>query len=388
MESPEIVPPHSATRTPNSARPGLLLLFIVGVLIAHHLTPTTTTYQPLHVLYQRILYIPIVLSAFWYGWRGGLLAAVVTSAGYLPHILHDWGGDFFTRNLNQTLEIVMYIVVGSLTGYLVDRLKRHEAQLSQANIQLASQARQITEAMETLTRKTREVFEAEEQLRRSDRLAALGQLAAGLAHEIRNPLASIGGVAEILTDPATLPEEREKFCQVLNEETERLDRVLANFLHYARSKRNEEEGSSDLGKTLAKVISLLDKETRSKGIAIEVRLPPQLAEIPLEESLLQQLLLNILLNSIQAMSIGGKIIVEAISSEKNKLLSIAITDTGSGLPKEVAEHAFDPFFTTKPHGTGLGLSIVHKILDDHNGSIRIDETYTTGARFIITIPCA
>lgn len=381
-------PPQTAATLRRTARPATLALFIAAVLVAHYTTPTTDHHDVFHVLYQRILYVPIVLAAFWYGWKGGLTTAVVIGVGYVPHIMHDWGGHFFTTNLNQTLEIVMYVVVGGLTGTLVDRLKRHEKELSEANLKLSEQSRQLRQTLDTLTEKTRQVFEIEEQLRRSDRLAVLGQLSAGLAHEIRNPLGSIRGAAEILSDRDVSVEQRENFCRILIEETERLDRVLGDFLSYTRSKRQQEEGpaSGDLKAALGKSLDLLSEETAARKIATTVSLPDEPVQIAIEEPLLQQVFLNILLNSVQAMPHGGRLDIAAERDAKKGAVLLSMSDTGPGIPAESAEHIFDPFFTTKPQGSGLGLSIVEKILDNHHARIRVDPAYRAGARFVMTLP--
>jgi signal transduction histidine kinase len=372
------------------AKPTGLLLFIVAVFIAHFSTPTTGHHDVFHVLYQRILYVPIVLAAFWYGWKGGLATALLIGMGYFYHIMHDWGGHFFTTNLNQTLEIVIYFVVGGLTGYLVDTLKRREESLSEANRKLSEQSRQLRQALDTLTEKTREVFDIEEQLRRSDRLAVLGQLSAGLAHEIRNPLGSIRGAAEILSDRDVSVEQRESFCRVLIEETERLDRVLGDFLSYTRSKRQQEEGPTtcDLKSALGKSLDLLSKEATARQIATTVSVPDEPVRIAIEETMLQQVFLNILLNSVQAMPNGGSIDIVAQADGGSGTAQIAISDTGPGIPAEHLEHIFDPFFTTKPQGSGLGLSIVEKILDNHHATIRADAAAHPGARFVMTLPLA
>ena len=401
MTSPDAIPPAALPDVQPSARrdgsralgghakPAGLLLFIAAVLIAHFATPTTGHHDALHVLYQRILYVPIVLAAFWYGWKGGVATAALIGMGYVPHILHDWGGHFFTTNLNQTLEIVIYFVVGGLTGYLVDRLKRHEEDLSRANRRLSDQSLELRQTLDTLTEKTREVFEIEEQLRRSDRLAVLGQLSAGLAHEIRNPLGSIRGVAEILSDRDVPAEKREDFCRVLIEETERLDRVLGDFLSYTRSKRQEAGSTTcDLRAALGKPLDLLKKEADARGIETTVSLPDEPVRVAIEDTLLQQVFLNILLNSVQAMPGGGKIKVLAQADSGEGSLELSISDTGPGISAEQQQHVFDPFFTTKPQGSGLGLSIVDKILDNHNATIRVDPAHCPGARFVITLPLA
>lgn len=367
-------------------RPAILVLLSLPVLAAHYFTPPIEEYFAFHALYQRVLYIPILLGAFWYGLRGGVLVSVAVSIGYFPHIMHDWGGHLFSSNTNQLLEIVMYLMVGSLTGVLVDLLRRRGESLLRANEQLEAQSRQLREYMTKLTQKTRELFDIEEQLRRSDRLAALGQLTAGLAHEIRNPLASIDGAVEILADPNIDRAQREKFGRVLEEATARMNQVLANFLSYARSERDSAAGEGDLQSAVTKTLGLLEQAMHAQGIKTDATMPEQDILVAIPQNLLEQALLNLLLNAVQAMGQGGKIRIEGQLAENGGMAEISIADTGPGIPRDRLRHVFDPFFTTKPQGTGLGLSIVHKILSLHGGSIELDADYSGGARFVLRLP--
>ncbi|MCL5270298.1 MAG: ATP-binding protein [bacterium] len=351
-----------------------------GIILVHYLTPAVPQYAIVHDIHRQILYIPIILAAFWFGWRGGLICATAIIATYFPHVHHGWGGAFFDANLNRTLEFAMYLAVGGITGYLCDRLRK-------ANAQLSGKSRQLGEAMRDLTNKTREVFEAEEQLRQADRLKALGQLTTGLAHEIRNPLASIRGAAEILADSETEPGQRAEFSHVLIEETERLDGVLKNFLDYARTQKNG-GGAAELKPVVDRLLILLDTKMRSATIRMDVDLPPALPSLAISEDLLQQVLMNILLNAVQAMADGVEQRIEAGDAAGKGKVFIAVADTGPGVAPDLVGRIFEPFFTTKPAGTGLGLSIVRKIVASHRGRVYVDAQYARGTRVVIELPKA
>lgn len=359
----------------------LLLLLSGGIICSHYLTPAIPHDAILHDIYRRILYLPIILAAFWYGWRGGMLGALFISVAYFPHIYHDWGGDIFNANLNRTLEAVMYLIVGGITGLLIDRLRS-------ANVRLIKQSDKLQETMRALTEKTREVFEAEEQLRQTDRLKVLGQLSTGLAHEIRNPLGSIRGAAEILGDQETDPDQRQEFTRVLIEETDRLDHVLRNFLEYARTQCDgRTEASCQLTPIIGRLLTLMEKELDSAKIGVETALPAGgLPSLAMDEGLLQQVLLNLMLNSIQAMGGGGTLRIEAGRVLSSNLVHISIADTGPGIPPALRGRIYDPFFTTKSAGTGLGLSIVQKIVVAHHGRIWFDEHHRGGARMVVELP--
>lgn len=378
----------AATRPPLTRRSplklALLVLVTTTLLVVHYTTPAIAEHESLHDLHRQLLYVPLILAAFWYGWRGGLLAAVVVSGFYFSHMLHHLHHLPLTDNLNRALELLTYLLIGGGTGYLVDRLRGEERNLLTAN-------QRLERAMQNLTEKTREVFESEEQLRRADRLAALGQLTTGLAHEIRNPLASIRGAAEILGDPGVPPPQREEFGRIMIEETQRLDRVVTDFLDYARARKAEAAEAGDLARVLEKTAALSSRPLKDAAVTLEIALPERLPLLAISENLLQQVLLNLFLNAIQAMGAaggGGRLRVEARLSPHEKTATILISDTGPGIPREAAERIFDPFFTTKPQGLGLGLSIVHKIVANYQGRIAVDPDYTAGARFLLTLPLA
>ncbi len=359
----------------------LVLLIAAAILFVHYITPATPQNMVVHDLHRLMLYIPIILAAFWYGWRGGMLMAVVVGTAYFAHgqqhARHDHLGRLSTINI--VLEMLLFVVVGGVMGRLIDRLRGEQRNLRQANAQLR-------QAMDHLTEKTREVFAAEEQLRRADRLAAIGHLTAGLAHEIRNPLASLRGAAEILGDDHVPAAQRRDFSVILIEETERLDRVLGNFLEYARSQKPDAPRSCDLPQALGKIRALLEKKMQNAGIRLHENIHHDLPLVAMAEDLLRQVLLNLLLNAIQSMEKGGEISVEAVPAPQGRFIRLTITDQGPGIPEHLAEHIFDPFFTTKAQGTGLGLAIVHKIMASHGGSIALDPRHPAGARFQLLMP--
>jgi len=378
MASPESS--HSTWNT-DALKIAGLVLGAGGMVLSHYLTPADAHHAILHDIYRRVLYIPIILAAFWFGWRGGLLCAGLIVASYFPHIYHDWGGHFLNTNLNRTLEAVMYLVVGGITGSLIDRLRGSYRRL-------AAQSQRLEDTLRELTERTRDVFEAEEQLRRADRLAALGQLTTGLAYEIRNPLGSLRGAADILSDPETPPEQRREFGRVLVEETERLEGVLKNFLDYARAQRNGAPSSAEVHVVMELLLTLLDKKMRSAGVQVEISVPDDLPRVGLSSSMLQQVLLNLMLNAIQAMPEGGTLLLQAERDDKPGYVRITVGDSGAGIPLNVRGQVFDPFFTTKAMGTGLGLSIVHKIIANHHGRVYVDSGAEPGTRMIIELPAA
>ncbi len=375
---PEIAPaPAVAAET--ITRPRIVVLRLVILIVAtalllavHYHTPVSPMTQALHDLHRHILYIPIILAGFWHGWRGGIAFAVGISLLFFPHLLQHLHHAAPADNVNRALEIVVFLVIGGVTGGLSDRLRAKE--------------RRLAEALERLRRSTAELFETERQLRRADRLAALGQLSAGLAHEIRNPLASIRGAAEILGDDKADPATRAEFSKVLIEETERLDLVLRNFMDYARVQRAGAAGRSDAAPVLERVRLLLEGPLRQARVKWTAALPSGLPPVAIAENLLQQVFLNLALNAIQAMTEGGEL--RMIAEAEESLVRFTVADSGPGIPADLRERVFDPFFTTKAQGTGLGLSIIHRIIANHGGRIFIGHGDAPGARLVFELPIA
>ena len=363
------------------------------LMLICYTTPVRPELMPLHNIHQHLFYIPIVLAAYWHGVRGGMISAILIFLLYVPHVsggahgfhhrMTDWTN---WSDINHFLEGGTYLLIGFMTGYLTDRLRAGQRRIEAANDDLERQSEARRRAMEELTARTREVFEAEEQLRRADRLAALGQLTTGLAHEIRNPLGSIRGAAEILGDADAPPPRRAEFSRILIDETERLDEVLRNFLEYARSQRAEAPASCELASVVDRLLALLGNKIEKAGIAVERILPAPLPPAAVPETLLQQALLNLLLNAVQAMPEGGRLRIEAAHDPDRRRLTILIQDTGPGVPPQNAGRIFDPFFTTKSGGTGLGLSIVHKIAVSQGGRVWLDAGGPAGCRFALDLP--
>jgi two-component system sensor histidine kinase HydH len=172
------------------ARPSILFLCVVGISLLHYLTPLNLPF--LHDIYQRLYYLPIILAAFWYGFRGGLACSIFVSIVYAPHLLFQWGGHL-TMEMEKYLEIILYNIVGGITGFLSQKERERSAELQET-------AKGLDESYKKLQAQSERIIAIEEKLRRSEKLSTLGEMAAVLAHEIRNPLGSIRGTAEILKD--------------------------------------------------------------------------------------------------------------------------------------------------------------------------------------------
>jgi signal transduction histidine kinase len=220
------------------------------------------------------------------------------------------------------------------------------------------------------------------RLYRAERLAAVGELAAGAAHEIRNPLTSISSMVEVMGDSIPESDESASLTGKVMEEVDRINRILDGLLSYARPSqlKNEKLNLSDV---LSETVELTSALARKAGTTVKIDLPETEVKVTGDPDKLKQAFLNVLLNGIQSMPKGGKITVslKTLSDSKKALKTrhrIDFSDEGVGIPSEVLDRVFDPFFTTKTDGTGLGLSIVYGIIRSHGGEVELSSNLRRG----------
>jgi len=229
-----------------------------------------------------------------------------------------------------------------------------------------------------------EVRRLQDEIRRKEKLAAIGGLAAGVAHEIRNPLSSIKGIASYFRDKSDEDSGDQEMAGVMIVEVDRLNRVISELLEFAKP-TDLKLKTSDLNSLIGHSIRLIETEATEKDIAIQIDLPQQPILTQIDSDRFSQCLLNLYLNSLQAMEKGGRLNIKSALMDDNLIL-IQIRDTGPGILVEDLNKIFDPYYTTKPKGTGLGLAIVHKIIEAHNGSVKVRSVPGKGTTFAITIP--
>jgi len=245
-----------------------------------------------------------------------------------------------------------------------------------------------------------DVVRMEANLSRSERLAAAGQLAADMAHEIRNPLAAISGSIEVMREPGADADRNDRLMDIVLREVQRLDALIGDFLKYARPAAAEPE-VVDLAHTVEEVIKMFEG-ARPPGIEVSVDVPAETTALA-DPTQFRQVLWNLVLNAAQAMPDGGSLRLAAapvpapqeagptrrnVHEEAPAQVEITVSDTGVGIRADVLERVFDPFFTTKPTGSGLGLPTVHRIIEDHGGSLRIESELGEGTAIHIRLPAA
>ena len=353
----------------------LIALGIALMSAGHYLTPPHLVLW--HNLFQRLYYLPIVYAAISFGWVGGVVTALLSGLFYAPHIAITWGGGEHEHSsmglyasVGQYAEIIMFFGVGALTGILADRERERKEELQRT-----------TRKLEQVYRELQNSFE---QIKRADRLSAIGQLSAGLAHEIRNPLASIDGAAEILQENSIDASIRKETVGIIRKECSRLNRLLTGLLDFARP-RTPEWHTIDVPHMLDSVIQLLSHSS-AKGISFSAEVGARLPKIHGDPEQIRQVILNLAINAAQAMPAGGE--VRLVARREDSDVVVDVIDEGEGVPEENIEKIFDPFFTTKHDGTGLGLSVVHRIVAQHHGSVSARKNAGRGMTFTLMLPAS
>jgi signal transduction histidine kinase len=214
-------------------------------------------------------------------------------------------------------------------------------------------------------------------------MAAIGELAAGIAHEIRNPLGIITGSAETVRKHED-KKIREEMINYILEESKRINGLISTFLDFARTKEPKLV-SCDLREVLEKTLLLLSPQAKTLGVEIKKEVPREPLKVSIDPDQIRQAFTNLGVNALEAMPQGGVLKVTVLENAKGKII-LRFSDTGKGIPKEVQAKVFDPFFTTKNGGTGLGLSIVHRIITQHGGDISVEGEEGRGSIFTISLP--
>lgn len=347
-----MVAPLSSDRAAGTRHVPRVLALVVAsgtISILHYLTDPSRVLW--HEVYQHLYYVPVIVGAYWYGPWGGLLTAALTSLVYFPHIHATWGHNF-PYAASQYAEIVVFHIIGVTVGIL------------------AAAERRVTgryrEAAASLERANRDLRDSYEQLRRADRLSALGEIATGLAHEIRNPIAGVKGALDIMRSRAREGTPEAEFGTIAAKELARLEGLVTEFLTYARPHEPSLRGT-ELRDVIDHVVALLGPEADRMGVRIETEEQADLPAVSIDPEQIQQVVFNVTLNAIQASRADTPVRIRAHADQQHALIDII--DEGPGIAPEHIGHIFDPFFTTKRHGTGLGLAISHRIVTAHRGTI-------------------
>lgn len=325
----------------------LLTMVLTFFTYFTHALSETRNLDHFDVIFQRLYFIPMILGGLWFAFRGGVIVSSVIVVSLLPHLYLHWEG-FGVGDLNRILQLGAYLVVSIVLGQVVEMQHREEKRAQEA-----------------------------------ETLAAVGKSMSAIAHDMKTPLIAIGGFTNIVR--RNLPNDspdREKLNIVLAE-TARLENLVKGVLDFARPLELNRSGVS-IEQVVKECIAVTGQVAEGSGIRVQSRFGSNLPNISIDEFRMKQALINLMTNAIQASPSGGCVIVSAEMRKRD--LIIDVTDCGDGIPIEKREEIFSPFFTTKKEGVGLGLPIVKKVVEAHEGNLRIIDNPRGGLTFRIVLP--
>jgi len=355
----------------------MLLKILLATLLIDH-----TGEIGINSSYYPIYYLPVVTAALYCGTWLTLFWTFLASAAYCSYLYIDPA----MQEYEITPDALGYLALRILFFFLAAMVVNRFAQQS------LHQTKLYRELAERLAETNRRLEQAQAEARRSERLAALGQLSAGLAHEIRNPLGVIKGSAEMLTQKLQASDElARELAGYISTEVNRLSALVTEFLDFARPLHAQPQ-PADLTALLDRVLQIVAGRFAGKpgpAVRVETHYASGLPLVPLDESLCEQAFLNLVQNAYEAMEERGgtlRVDVQLATKDEQDGVDLRLSDTGPGVPEELREEIFNPFVTTKKTGVGLGLSIVSKIVDGHGGSIHVENAPEGGAVFTLFFP--
>ncbi len=472
----------------------LIVILLASITILHLFTSAAPQAMSMHLLYRKLYYLPIMFAGFVFGRRGGFITAVAASLLFALHATVSLGG-LLGEHIDNLYEIVMYVAIGVMFGWLRDLSEVKTQDLRQLSRQLEDAYRKLEERaiqlvniqdytqsilrsitsgvvtvgpdgsvatanpaaermlgvrevdivprrigtlfaddsglddevwkvlkgripksvkdMRLVTRAGRvlhvqastsrmrdvdgrilgavvtvedvsEVKALTDQLIRADRLAAMGELTAGVAHEVRNPLGIIRASVQLVEESGADRERVLEATSVIKQEIDRLDRVIKALLDFGRPSKPYLR-LTDLGEVIEDVVLFTRRFAGQSKVTISAKDIGSLPSIMADPDQMKQVFVNLISNAVQAMdSSGGTISVSGRSDEG--FLSIVVSDDGPGIAESELKKVFDPFFSTRDAGTGLGLTIVHRILDEHDGHIEVASVPGQGTTFTVSLP--
>ena len=322
-----------------------------------------------HDIYRRLYYLPIVLAAFGFGLRGSLSAALLVAVSYAPHaFLHQHVMHVDpARSIEKVLELLLYFLVAAVAGHLADQGHIRRLQLRRA----LDEQRRLTA-----------------QLVRAGRLGALGEVVAGIAHEIKNPLHALAGSAEIVDAVVPRDAEERRIWELHRAVIKRLEQIAERFLSFAHPSPPQ-RARLDLREVAERLRDLVGSDARQKNVEIELALAPDPVMVMGDRDQLSQVGLNIAINAFNAMGAGGgrlRVAVEQVEHDGRARASLRFENDGPPLPEQGLEQLFDPFHSGDD-GSGLGLSISARIAEQHDGFLEA-RNGGLGVTFSLLLPLA
>jgi two-component system sensor histidine kinase HydH len=357
----------SRLRSPR-AKALLVVVLVVALAAFSWMAPAQNVI--LHNVLHHLNILPFMLAGMFFGWRGALKTILLATVLQGPSIYRHWFQEPLDAQ-DQVVEISTFGLAAVIAGLLADRERTQRRRVEATKVELEHV---YTELQQNI-----------DQLKKTERLTAAGQLSASLAHEIRNPLASISGAAGILARGQVSVEARSECLEILTKESQRLNKLLTNFLDFARPRLPRFQRADPL--ELVQSVTALAQHTASRqGVNLQLFSEGEPREIECDPEQIKQLLLNLILNAIQATD--GEATVAVRTSFTEDSVCVDVCDRGAGIAAEDRDRIFDPFFTTKENGTGLGLAIALNIATQHGGMLACRPNAGGGSVFRMELPAS
>ncbi|MCL4792994.1 MAG: hypothetical protein KJZ84_00455 [Bryobacteraceae bacterium] len=328
--------------------------------------------------YYLILLLPVLSAATTVGPAGTALTTALACLAYLAFLPLAFSFGFLI-DMELLRDVSLRVLFLPVVAYLTYQLARENRE----------QAARARETAAELAETNRRLLEAEASARRAERLAALGQLTAGLAHELRNPLGTIKASSEMLLDRLDAPRHEEdgglpqELAGYISSEVDRANHLVSRFLEFARPLKLR-LAPTDLNALADQAISHLERERPEAAAQFHKNYDPAVPQLQADAELLERVVFNLLRNAIEASPPGSVVTVRTRYAQG--VAELAVLDRGQGIPAESREQIFNPFFTTKPTGIGLGLAISSKIVDEHGGLIQVESEPGRGSAFLVQLP--
>ena len=324
----------------------LFITVLVGLITVFHYVSELREHLH-HIFYQGLYFLPVMLSGFWFGLRGGLLTSLSVTILYLPFTFIYWKG-FTAGDFNNIMEMGLYNAVAVIIGVLRDR-------------ESAGQKR----------------------LREAETLTAMGKAVSGLAHDLKTPLIAISGFTRLVQKALEDNSPYRGKLDIVIKETQRLENMVNEMLDFSRPLELH-RSQEDINQVLNQSLEIVSGIAQEKNVKIQNQSSHNLPLISFDPPRMKQILINLLTNAVEASPEGETVRLHSYHSGKK--LIIDVSDRGFGIPVEKKEEIFIPFFTTKRGGAGLGLTIVKKIVEAHQGYLEVLENHEKGVTFRVVIP--
>lgn len=322
-----------------------IALMIGAILSLHYLDLPYIGYQ--HAVYRMLLYLPLVLGSLWFGLKGAIYVCASVSIFYLPYTMTQWQG-FSLEDFHELLEGMLYIIIAFILGSLVEKERKEHRTLLQA-----------------------------------ESLAAVGKAVSEIAHDMKTPLMAIGGFANQVSRKLPQDDPNRKKLEVVVQETARLESMVKQMLDFGRPLEIQLTKIS-LNELVMKTVEVAEPVARKSGVELKTDLEPSLPLLLLDGPRIEQVILNLVTNAVQASPAGERVLVRTHLESGEVLLKVA--DRGCGIAEEHRDNVFHPFFSTKKAGTGLGLGIVKKIVEAHGGDVSFQSNPEKGVTFSVRLP--